>query len=116
MTNFGVNAVSKVNGGRITRQNHHPALRGEGVHLLGIQINFQRRNKLVRIRDFALPLDKLAQPGKSLLVFGIDRAAVFVLPVRGDALFRELMHLLGAYLHFELHARIGDHRRMQRLV
>ena len=89
----------------------------EGVNLLRVQIDLQRRQELVGIGHVALPLDQLPHPGQALLVARADRrAAGFVLPVRRDAFFRDAVHLVGADLHLELVAALAHHGCVQRLI
>src|SRR3989441_12816956 len=54
VAHFGVNRVSKVNGRGITWQNHNLALRGEDINLFRIEIDLERGEKLVGIRNVAL--------------------------------------------------------------
>ena len=92
------------------------ALGGEGVDLLGVQVDLERRHELVGVGHLALPFHELAHPGQALLVLGRDGVTGLVLPVRGDALFSDAMHLLGADLDFKLVAARRDERGVQRLV
>ena len=68
------------------------------------------------IADFALHLEKLAQPLEVALVAVVADAPFLVFPVRRDSFFRVPVHLLGPNLHFERHAALADDRRVQRLV
>ena len=115
VADLGVNGVGEINGGGVARQDDHLALGREGVDLFGVEIDLQGGEKLGGIGDIALPLDHLAQPGQALLVFGGD-GAVLVFPVRRDAFLRHLVHLLGANLHFEGVAVLGDDGGVERLV
>src|SRR5215469_6721963 len=70
VSDFGVDGIGEVDGTRIARQNDDFALRRECVDLFGIEVDLQRRQKLVWIRHLALPLDYLSQPREALLVLG----------------------------------------------
>ena len=108
MTDFGVDGVSEINRRRVTRQDDDLALGSEGVNLFGVEVNFQRGKKFIRIGDITLPLDHLPQPCQPLLILRGDRA-IFIFPVRRDSFFRHAVHLFGADLDFEARAIVGDH-------
>ena len=64
-----------------------------------------------------MPFDELADPVETLFVAGGDDAVFgLVLPVRGDSLFSDAVHLFGADLHFELMATFADDRGMEGLI
>ena len=64
-----------------------------------------------------LRLEQAADPGKLLLVSGADAgAAGFVLPVCGDAVFADAVHLPGADLHLEHDALLAEDGRVHALV
>ena len=68
------------------------------------------------ILHVALPFHQVAQPGDALVVGGRSLAALLVLPVGGDALFGDAVHLFGPDLHFEGLALRSDHGGVERLV
>ena len=70
----------------------------------------------MRVAHFLLHFEQLPDPLEVPLVAVVADAPLLVLPVRGDALFRVPVHLFGANLHFEWHAPLADHRRVQRLI
>ncbi len=106
-------AYAKSIGRGAARQHLHLSLRREGVDLLGVQIDLQVLEELVRIPDFLLPLQQLTHPLEVLLVALITDASLFVLPMGRDAFFRTSMHLVGADLDLERKAAIANHRRME---
>ena len=116
MSDVGMNAIREVERRRAARKCEHVALRRERVHLVGIEIDLQRVEKDVRIFDLVLPLHELTQPKKTLVVRMRADASFLVLPVRGDALLRDEVHLFRADLHFERLSFLRDDRRMQRLI
>ena len=116
MAYIGMNRIRKIDGAGVLRQHHNLALGSERVDLFGVQIDPQRRHELVGIGHLTLPLHQLADPGQTLLVLGGNVVGSLVLPVRGDAFFRDLVHVLGAYLHFELMSTRSDKCFMQRLI
>ena len=67
-------------------------------------------------RNFVAPGEQLAQPGDLLLELLRRLGLLLVLPVRGDAVLRLAVHLLGADLHFQRPAARPEHRGVQRLV
>ena len=108
--------VGEVDRRRAARQRLDLALRREDVDLLRVELDPQVLQELLRVADFLLRFEQLAQPLKVLLVaLGAD-AAFLVLPVRRDALLGDPVHLLGADLHLERQAALADDRRVQRLV
>ena len=73
--------------------------------------------ELGRILELLLPLDQLAEPREALRVFRrCRRRALLVLPVRGDALLGDPVHLVGADLDLDALAPRTDDRRVERLV
>ena len=111
-----MDGVGEINRRSVARQDDDLALGRERVYFLGIKVNAQRGKKIAGIAHLLLPLHQLAQPGEPLLVLLGEPAAVFVLPVRGDALLGGAVHLFGADLHFERLPVRPDHRSVQRLV
>ena len=67
---FGVDGVGEINRRGAARQNHHAALRREGVNLFGIQIHAQGRKKFAGLLHFLHPLDQVAHPDDALIVGG----------------------------------------------
>src|SRR5438552_7530921 len=112
----GVNGVGEVDGSSVLRQHHDSAARREGVDFFRVQIHFESGHELARILHILLPLDQVEQPGDELVVVGRPLLALLVFPVRGDAIFGDAVHFLGADLHFERLALRADHGSMQRLI
>ena len=111
MADVGVNRVGEVDRRRVARQRLDLALRREDVDLLRVELDLQVLQELLRIADLLLPLEQLPQPQEVLLVAVRADAAFLVLPVRGDALLGDLVHLGGADLHFEREARARSRPR-----
>ena len=59
---------------------------------------------------------QLTDPGEPLLKFILAGHTKLVFPVRRDAVFRCVVHLPCADLHFKRHALLADHRGVQRLI
>ena len=55
----------------------------------------------VRLRDVALPVHELAQPGELGVVLAVGLGAFLVAPVGGDADLGDLVHLVGPDLDLE---------------
>ena len=78
----------------------------EDVDLLRVEVDLQVLDELLRVADFLLPLEQLAQPaGSSCSSRLVADAALLVLPVRRDAFLRDAVHLLGADLDLERQRR-----------
>ena len=105
VADVGVDAVGEVDGGRAARQRSHLALRREDVDLLGIEVDLQVLQELLRIAHLLLHLEQLPHPLEVALVAMVADAAFLVLPVRGDAFLGAAVHLLGADLHLERERR-----------
>ena len=111
-----MDGVGEVDGAGVLGQDDDFALGGEGVDLLGVQVDFEGRHELVGVGHFALPLHELANPGEAGFVLGGDVVAGLVLPVGGDAFLGDAVHLFGADLDLELVAAGSDEGGVQALV
>ena len=116
ITDFGVDVIGKVDAGCVARKDYNFPFRSEGIDLFRVEVDLERGKKFIWIGNIALPLHHLPQPGETLFVFGVDRRAVFVLPVGSDAVLGHLVHLFCANLHFKLHAAFRHDRGVQRLI
>jgi hypothetical protein len=116
VADVGVDGVGEVDRRGVLGQHDDLALGGEGVDLLGVQVDAQGRHELVGVGHLALPFHQLPDPSEALLVLGGDGVGGLVLPVRRDAFFGNLVHVFGADLDLELVAALGDERGVQRLV
>ena len=63
-----------------------------------------------------MPFDELVQPAKGLAVTIRHLPLFFILPMRGDAVLGDPMHLFRADLKFDVLALRADHGRMERLI
>ena len=112
-----MDGIGKVHRRGVGRNHHHLPLGREGINLVGIEVHLQAGEELVGVGHLLLPLDQLADPVEPLLVAGRHHASAgLVLPVGGDALFGDAVHLIGADLHLELMAAGAHHRGVQRPV
>ena len=116
VADLGVDGVGEVDGAGVLGQDDDLALGGEGVDLLGVQVDLEGRHELVGVGHLALPLHELANPGEAGFVLGGDVVAGLVLPVGGDAFLGDAVHLLGADLDLELVAAGRDEGGVQALV
>src|SRR5882672_764299 len=116
VADVGVHGIREVDGGRAPRQPHDRALRREHVDLVGEEVGLDGLQELLGVRR-ALHLHEASKPFARAL-FGAVGMLVdgLVLPVRGEAALRNLVHLLGADLHLERQAVRPEQRRVQRLV
>ena len=116
MSDIGMNGVGKVDRRRPARKRLDEPLRREGVHLFGVELDFEVLDELLRVAHLLLVLQQLTHPLEVPIVTLIADASFLVFPMRRDALFRPAMHFYRADLHLERHAVLADHRRMERLV
>ena len=72
--------------------------------------------KFVSGGDLALPLEELAQPSHLLLEPHVRGGALLVAVVGSYAVFRDLMHVLGAYLDFKRHPALAHDGSVEGLV
>ena len=116
VADVGVDRVGEVDGGGAPGQRLDLALGREGVDLLGVEVDLQVLDELLRVADLLLPLEQLAQPDEVGLVARGPDPPLLVLPVRGNPLLGVQVHLLGADLHLEGEPVVADDRGVQRLV
>jgi hypothetical protein len=116
VANLGVDGVGEVDGRGPAGQGLDLALGREAVDLLGIEVQLERVQELVGVLHLLLPLQQLAQPGEGLVVLVEPALPLLVLPVGGDALLRDAVHLARADLHLEGVPLVPDHRGVQRAV
>ena len=110
----GMNAVGKVNRRRTGRQVDDIALRGKYEYLVRKQVDLDRFDEVLCF-GVLLSLQQLTNPGIGVLVaFVCD--TLFVFPMRCNAVFRHLMHLFRADLHFKRDSCAADDRRVQGAV
>ena len=108
--------VSKIHRSRAARQLNDFPHRGERVNILGIKIELQRVDEFARVFHFLRPFDERSQDLQSFIVITWPALSFFIFPVRGDTLFRDEVHLLGANLNFKWLALGTNYGRMQRLI
>ena len=110
----GVDGVGEVDGRCTGREVCHVAARGEDKDLVGKHIDLERVDEFFRV-GVLLVFEKAAHPFVVVLT-GIAGDALLILPVRGNAVFGDLVHLLGADLHLEGDTVRADDRGVERLV
>ena len=116
VAHLGVDGVGKVHRRGFARQNNHLALGREGIDLLRIEVDFERREEFARVLHFPRPVNHRPQPGNPLLVVRRHLGALFVAPVGGDAFFRHSVHFLRPDLHLKGVAGGVNEGGVQRLV
>ena len=116
VADVGVDPVGEVERRRAAREGEDVAFRREGVDLVGVEVDLQRVHEDPRVGDVLLPLHELPQPEEAGVVGRRADAPLLVLPVRGDALLGDEVHLLRADLHLERLPLLRHHGRVQRLV
>src|SRR5262249_59627795 len=108
-----VNRIGEINGRGVARQLDDFPLRREGQDLFREEIELERIQKLARVRNVLLPFRQAPQPLHRVVFAGIFAPALFVFPMRGDALFGYTVHVLGADLNLEMIALLADYRGVQ---
>src|SRR5216683_8026030 len=114
MAHLGVNSVSKIDRRSAGRKFQNAAFGREGVNFVGREIDFKRGEEFAGFLQFLGPLNQLAHPDDALIIV-TGGLAVLVFPVSRNSFFRDAMHFLGAYLHFEWLASMDD-GGMERLI
>jgi len=110
----GVDVIGKVDGRGAGRQVDHVAVGGEHKHLVGEHVYLQGVDEVLRVGALLI-LQQAAHPLIAALV-AAALSVLLVLPVGGDAVFRHLVHLLGANLYLKGDAALAHHRGVQALV
>src|SRR6185437_2940000 len=108
MADFGVDQVREIDRSGAARQDDDASLGRKRIDLFGVEIHFERGQEFAGLFHLLHPLDELAHPDDAMIVGIRGRTAVFVLPVRGDALLGDAVHFLGANLNFERLAGVND--------
>ena len=109
----GVNGVGEVDRAAPLRQRLHVATRCEHVDLVAEQVDLDALEELGGIAKLLLRLHELPEPAELLVGVGRDRLALLVLPVRGNAVLRDEVHLARADLDLDALAARTDHRGVQ---
>ena len=90
---------------------------GKDVDFLFKEIETQRLHELARVRLLALALQQVAQPLElGHVLHGQSMVALLVHPVRGHAVFGQIVHFFGADLDFHPLALGADDRAVEALV
>ena len=104
----------------LSRQRDQLSLRGEAEHLIVKQLQLGMLEELFRVGAVRQDRDGMAQPGEgagfAIQELGRGTDAVLVEGVRGDAEFRDLVHLLGADLQFDPLIAGADHGGVDRTI
>ncbi len=120
VADVGVHRIGEVDRRGPARQRDQLALRREAEHLVVEQFELGVLEELLRIGAVRQQLDGSAQPGIGLRFarqhLGRRPGAVLVQRMRGDAVFGDLVHLLGADLQLDALLPGPDHGRVDRAV
>ena len=118
VADIGMHRIGKVDADRLARQGDQAALGREAIDLVGEQLELGVLEEFFRIGAVGERLHRIAQPGigPALVLEARKLGAVLVERVRGDAIFRDLVHRAGADLHFDALAARADHGRVDRAV
>ena len=104
VADVGMDAVREVDGRRSLREGSHVATRREHEDLVLEDVDLHGVDEGLGVEHLLLPVHEQTQPGEAL----VDARAILsalVAPVRGHAVLRCFVHLLGANLH--LHGLAG---------
>ena len=105
-----MDAVGKVQGRGVLGQVDGVALWREDEDLVvGEELLLQGLHELLGVVDLAVDVHELVDEVERLVKLG-GLAAVFVLVVRGDAVFGHAVHLVGADLDLKGHALVAQER------
>src|SRR5262249_9768667 len=114
VADIGVHRIGEIDGVRPARQRDQLAFRREAKHLVVEQLELGVLEELLRVGALGEQLDGAAQPR---IGAGLARQhlrwrahAILVERVRGDAIFRDLVHIPGADLQFNALLARADHR------
>ncbi len=114
VADVGVHRIGEVDHVGLARQRDQLALRGEAEHLVVEQFQLGVLEEFFRIGALRQHLDGVAQPRKGIRLaiehLGRRAHALLVEGVRGDAVFGNPLHLLGADLQFDALVAGTDHR------
>ena len=125
VSHLGVNGVGKVERCRAGTKRHDLALGCKDKDLLVEQIDLQRVQVFLGVRNLVrrCPIERMFEPVnlvvQTLGIIGLRRrrsARLLIEPVGGNAVLGLLMHLVGSNLNLERAGRGADNRRMERLV
>ena len=115
-----MHGIGEVDDVGVARQRDQLALRGKAEHLIVEQLHLGVFEKLLRIGALGQNIDGMPQPGEgvglALEQFSRRADAVLVEGVRGDAIFVDLVHLLGADLQFDALIARTDHGGVDRAI
>ena len=125
VAHLGVNGVGKVERRGAGTKRHDLALGCKDEDLLVEQIDLQRVQVFLGVRNLvrSRPIERMFEPVnlvvQTLGVIGLGSrrsARLLIEPVGGNAVLGLLMHLIGSNLNLERAGRGADNRRMERLV
>src|ERR1700729_2139822 len=119
IADVGVDRIGEVNRGRAAGQRDQPPLGGEAEHLVVKQLKLGVFEEFFRVVA-GEGLDRLPQSAIGSALAHRQRVGaepqVFIDAVRGDAVFSDFVHLVGADLQFDPLAARPDHRRVDRTI
>ena len=110
----GMDAVGKVDGRSPGGKIDHIPLGSKDEHLIGKHIHLERVDEVLGIGSLLI-LQQPAHPFIVVLVPG-PLSVLLILPVGGDAVFGDFVHLLGSDLHLKGDAVLSHHGGVERLV
>ncbi len=116
VADVGVDSVGEVERRCAGRQVLDLALRREHEDLVLEDIELDALDEFGRVRDVALPVHDLAQPGELGVVLAVGSRAFLVAPVSRDADLADLVHGVRPDLDLERLAVQGHDRGVQALV
>ena len=116
IADFRVDGIGKIDRRRPQRHLLDHALRREHIDHIVEQIEFDRVHELAIIGQIPLPFHELVQPAECFPIFLFKLTALLVLPVRGNTLFTNPMHLVRANLKLHVLSLQAGYGRVQGLV
>ncbi len=101
MADVGVDAIGKVQRCGAARQVDDLPFRREHEDVLAEEILHDALDEFLAVLGGVPRLDDLTKPAGLAIQQALNVAPFLIHPVRGDAVFRRLVHLLGANLHLK---------------
>ena len=111
-----MNAIGKIQRSRALRQVDDLPLRREYENVLAEEILHDAVDKFLAVLGGILGFNDLAQPAGFAIQQALYGPAFLIHPVRGNAVFRRAVHLLGTNLHFKRNSVRREQRCMERTV
>ena len=102
VAHLAVHGIGEIDRRRAARQLDQLPLRREAEHLVLVEFQLGVLHELVGAGGILQDFQQILHPAETRQVLRVGRVALLVQPVRGDAVFGDVVHRLGADLHLDL--------------